>query len=374
MAHFLEHMLFESETNNRRKIIEKELDFCGGDMNAYTEYLRTVVHCCVSPKEVGNGARFICELVRKPDFRPHYLGIERNIIRIETDMAEDDPLETGEDLINLAMYLPPFGALVRGKEETIQNITSEDLQRAWKRAYHPSGFTFSFAGDVSGDIVKKAINSSLDKHELLSTPYTPLSTPNIMPHTQILFQARKGMKKTYLCLGYQSPPLTDPLYPAFCVLDVHLAGGPFSSLFQEIREKRGLAYRVIALEDSGARRGAYCLFIGTHPGKVKKVHQIVKREIEASKHLSKKRFEYARNRLIGSIDSTTIQPEDRMSDLIEWETDGPGAERLLRKKEYIQKVTLEEVRTVAHKLFEQKPARVFISSPKFIQKYRAKYM
>ena len=374
MAHFLEHMLFESETNLRKEIIEKQLDAYGGDMNAYTEYLRTVVYCCVPPREIINGVRFICELVRRPNFRPHDLGLERKIIRIETDMAEDDPLETGEDLINLAMYHPPFGALVRGKQKTIRNITSEDLLKVWKRAYNPSGFTFSFAGDVSGDIVKDAINSSLDRHELLSTPYVPLLPPTIVPQTQNIFQAKKGLKKTHLRLGYQSPHLTDPLYPAFCVLDVHLAGGPFSNLFQEIREKRGLAYRVTALEDSGARHGAYCLFIGTPPGKVKKVCQIVKREIEASVRISKERFEYARDRILGVLDSTAIQPEERMSDLLEWETDGPGAERLLQKKEYLQKATLEEVRTVARKLSEQEPAKVFISSPKFIHKYRAKYM
>lgn len=372
-AHFLEHMLFKSKTNRRREEIEKEIDACGGDMNAYTECLKTVVHCCVPPKEVHKGARFICELVRRPHFRPSDLELERDVILIEKGMADDDPLETGEDFISLAMYEPPFGAPVRGTRKTIQKITSKHLQEIWQKAYHPSGFTFAFAGDTSGEVVRKEIEKGLENHELISIPYLPFSPPEIVPRFQTLFQARKGIKKTHLRLGYRGPPLTDPLYPAFCILDIHLAGGPFSALFREIREERGLAYRINTLEDSGTSHGSYHLFIGTNPRKVKKVCSLVKQTIGASTRLSRKRFGYARDRLLGIIDASKVDPEERMNELLDWEVEGPGAERYLRKKEDIQKVTLEDVRTVARKLYEQEPARVFISSPKFIKKYRAKY-
>jgi predicted Zn-dependent peptidase len=259
ISHFLEHMLFKGTPTLSPERIAQEFDGMGGEVNAATGKDYTVLYCRVLDELVPRAMPLLTDMLQRPSFLD--LAQEREVVLEEIAMYEDDPQDQIHDLASNAVFPDQaLGRPVIGTAEVIGSVPEQDV-----RAYHASHYTapnmvVAAAGNVEHGHVMELAEELLgglprDGHDIGYEPARP------GPPTLVVKE--KATEQYHLCLGGPGLSRNDPRRHAQSVLDTVLGGSMSSRLFQEVREKRGLAYSVGSYATGYADTGQVGIYLGT---------------------------------------------------------------------------------------------------------------
>ena len=370
ISHLLEHMLFRGTSRYGSAEIDELFDAMGAELNAGTDKETTSVYTRVLDHHLEQAFDVIADMVWRPRFGE--LEAEREVVLEEIAMYEDDPQDRVFDVLGEAVFGEhPLGRAVIGRGEVVGAVTREQLQAFHAARYTPEEVVISAAGSVDHDMLvelaraaergeasePEGTQTTSDGQEadgevqtLREGPRPRLGDPQFERRVRFL---RKDTEQYHLCLGGRGIARNDERRFALRVLDTVLGGGASSRLFQEVRERRGLAYSVFSFSSLYAEAGEVGLYVGTRPENLGEALAVITAELERfvreppqERELARSR-ENAKGRLALSLESTAARM-NRLGGSVLAGLPILSVEEIIAR---IDAVTVEDVRALADELF-----------------------
>jgi predicted Zn-dependent peptidase len=369
ISHFIEHMLFKGTERHSAKDIAEIFDGIGGNVNAFTSKEYTCYYAKVLDEHLPIAMDILADMFFHSNFDQGELEKEKNVILEEISMYEDTPDDLVHDLVAKAAYgTHSLGYTILGTEENLSRMKPDDLRRYMKQYYNTENTVISLAGNID-DSVRELI----EKHfgGFTNTGFeTDYSAPDFLG--ELLYHEKKT-EQNHICLSLPGLSLReDNLYP-MVLLNNTIGGGMSSRLFQEIREKRGLAYSVYSYHSSHIDSGMFTIYTGTAPKQTEEVmkvtldllHQISTKGMTDSELMKGK--EQLKGSLILSLESTS----SRMNRLGKNELMTGNHYSLDEMIERIESVQMEHIRELTKNLFSEPFALSMVGhSDEVIQGFR----
>jgi zinc protease len=246
LSHVLEHMLFKGTTSRPGSRIDQEVQEAGGYMNAYTSFDRTVYHIDVPNTGARTAIDILCDIMQHATLPPDELAKEMDVIRREMDMNVDDPnRRASRRLFETAYTRSPYRFTVIGYPDIFNEIKPDDIHSYYREKYSPNNVFFVVAGDVKSDDVVAQIKDAYKNSKAKALP--PIVLPDEPKQTaprEIVEEA--PIEMGHMHFAWHIPELRHADLPALDVLAVLLGHGRSSRLYQEVREKQGVAHHVDA--------------------------------------------------------------------------------------------------------------------------------
>ena len=350
VSHFIEHMVFKGTSRRTGLQIAKELDAIGGLSNAFTGKESTCFHAKVLRRHFSILSDILSDIFLNPLFDPDDLEMEREVILQEISMVEDTPDENVHVLFNRHFWPDhPIGMPILGTEESVCSITREHLFRYRERHYLPHRILIVAAGDVDHQELVSTfapLFEPLEPSDLLNRRQTPACQTGISIH-------EKALEQVHICIGGQAPSLKSEERFACGLFNTILGGNMSSRLFQEIREKRGLAYSVFSFLSAYLDTGMLGIYVATDREKLNPVLETIKMEIKKmlSSGITKDDLDFAKEHLIGGIYLAADNTDNRMMRIAKNEMVYGRYVSYEEVADRLSKVTLEEVLEVGSKIF-----------------------
>ncbi|QHC02531.1 insulinase family protein [Epidermidibacterium keratini] len=319
-AHYLEHLLFKGTKTRSAWELSAVIDEVGGEMNAFTSKEHTCYYATMLASDLPLGVEIVSDVVLNPTMRTEDIDIERYVVLEELAMRDDDPSDLVHDVFAETMFgSRPIGRPIIGDAEHIGAIGRRQISSLYRRHYRPENMVVTAAGDVDHAeltrLVRKAFGEVLadasplsvrrSSHRPLSVPASPVSVVN------------RRSEQAHLVLGVPGIDRFDERRFAMSVLETALGGGMSSRLFQEIRERRALAYTVYAFSSLFAGDGMFGVYAGTAPANAPKVVELIQQQLAevAADGLSEAEVARAIGQVRGSLVLGLEDPGARMSRL-----------------------------------------------------------
>ena len=246
LSHVLEHMLFKGTTSRPGSRIDQEVQEAGGYMNAYTSFDRTVYHIDVPNTGARTAIDILCDIMQHATLPPDELAKEMDVIRREMDMNVDDPnRRASRRLFETAYTRSPYRLTVIGYPDIFNELKPEDIHNYYREKYSPNNVFYVVAGDIESSQVVAQIKESYKNSKAKALP------PNVLPEEPKQTAPREIVEEAAIEIGHMHfawhiPELRHPDVPALDVMAVLLGHGRSSRLYQEVREKKGVAHHVDA--------------------------------------------------------------------------------------------------------------------------------
>jgi predicted Zn-dependent peptidase len=259
VSHFIEHLLFRGTARYSAQEIAEIFDEFGGELNAATSRETTVVYARVSDVHLEGALDVMADMIYRPSFSD--VALEREVVLEEIAMVDDTPHDLVHDIAAEAVFGGhPLGRPVIGSAEVISGVSKRALAAYHSRAYGGERLVFAAAGNVHHDNLVKL----LDQRRSGAAAGNGLRRKALkrLPPPGIRF-LRKDTEQYHVCLSAPGIPRLDERRFAGSLLDAILGGSASSRLFQEIREKRGMAYSVYSYASQYAETGQVGLYVGT---------------------------------------------------------------------------------------------------------------
>lgn len=350
-SHFLEHLGFKGTDRRSAHEIASAVESVGGDMNAFTAHELTCFHVRVPDEHLELALDILADVVWSPALRAEDVDQERGVILEELHMRDDQPDDVVHEQFMEAVFPDhPLGRAVLGTRETIDAMTRDDIAGYHAAHYLPSNTVLSVAGNAEHDRVLDLIAARRPTNGGVrpargSSPVSPVRT---------LVVTNRPSEQAHVVLGHRSFRRDDPDRYALAVLNQALGGGMASRLFQEVRERRGLAYSVYSYRAAYEDTGAVAVYVGTGPDKVHETLDVVQEVLDAvvAVGLPDDEVAAAKGHLKGATALSLESSSSRMhrngrSELIEGEI--PTLDELQAR---VEAVTPDDVRRVARRMFE----------------------
>ena len=333
----------------------------GGESNALTAKEHTCYYARVLDDDAPMAVDVITDMVTNALLDPAHLEQERGVILEEIAMDQDDPTDVAfENFVEQLMGANPLGRPIGGTPEEIQAVPRDAVWEHYKRYYTPDRLVISAAGSLEHSTMVRLVLESLTRYGwdlregVAPAPRRVRTDSGIVPLSE-LREVQKGFEQTNIVMGCPSIIAGDDRRYALSVLTSAFGAGMSSRLFQEIREKRGLAYSTFAFSGAYSDAGYFGMYAGCLPAKTEQVREVMGHEFDklaaagiTEEELLKVRGQLAGSTVLGSEDSGS-----RMSRLGRAEMDSgqfTSTDELLEK---IRAVSLDEVRDLAAFLGEQ---------------------
>jgi predicted Zn-dependent peptidase len=261
ISHFIEHLLFKGTERFGALEIAEIFDGLGAELNAATSREHTLIYSRVPAQHLETAVAVMGDMVFAPRFDD--LDAERRVVLEEIAMYEDTPQELVHDLISEAVFGDhPLGRPIIGTAEVISSVSRRSLQAYHRTMYAPANIVLAAAGGVEHDRLRELLASAGGRREAANGK--PRARPQLAksPPPGLRFQ-RKDTEQYHVCLGAPGLATSDPRRFVASVLDSLLGGSASSRLFQEIREKRGIAYSVYTFASQYAETGQIGIYVGT---------------------------------------------------------------------------------------------------------------
>jgi predicted Zn-dependent peptidase len=271
ISHFIEHMLFKGTHRYTAKDIAEIFDGIGGNVNAFTAKEYTCYYAKVLDEHLPVALDVLSDMFFHSVLDEDELYKERNVILEEISMYEDTPDDLVHDLISRAAYGEhPLGYTILGTETNLRRMKSADLQSYMQAGYTIENTVISIAGNVGDDILE-----TVDKYfGRFSNHGEPPRIESPVFAGDAIIQEKKT-EQNHLCLSFPGLPIDDEMSYPMILLNNVIGGGMSSRLFQEIREKRGLAYSVYSYHSSHLDSGLFTIYAGTSPKQTGEVLHII---------------------------------------------------------------------------------------------------
>ncbi|GAA3949707.1 pitrilysin family protein [Actinomadura viridis] len=280
-SHYLEHVLFKGTRRRSALEISAAIDAVGGDLNAFTAKEYTCYYARVLDADLPLAVDVVSDMVSSSLNREEDVEAERGVILEEIHMRDDDPGDLIHDEFSTALYGDaPLGRPILGTVESINALTRDRIHGYYERHYTPSDLVVAVAGNIEHErvvrLVSEAFEGRLDGDGAPSAPRIGGEPVAASPEVRVV---DKDTEQAHVVLGGVGVSRTDERRFALGVLNAALGGGMSSRLFQEIRERRGLAYSVYSYTSQYADTGVFGVYAGCQPGKVDEVLSICRDEI-----------------------------------------------------------------------------------------------
>ncbi|MFI0485876.1 M16 family metallopeptidase [Actinomadura sp. 9N215] len=350
-SHYLEHVLFKGTKRRTALEISAAVDAVGGDLNAFTAKEYTCYYARVLDADLPLAVDVVSDMVAASVNRPEDVEAERGVILEEIHMRDDDPGDLIHDEFATALYGDtPLGRPILGTEDSINALSRDRIHGYYRQHYVPSRLVVSVAGNIDHDDVVKLVSRAFAEH--LTGDAEPAAprldgTPAPVDPRNVVID--KDTEQAHIILGGAGVSRTDDRRFALGVLNAALGGGMSSRLFQEIREKRGLAYSVYSYTAQYADSGIFGVYAGCQPAKAEEVLSICRDELykAGGVGLTEEELERGKGQLRGAMVLGLEDTGSRMSRIgkseLVYESLLPVDEVLAR----IEAVTLDDVRAIA---------------------------
>ncbi len=277
-SHFLEHLLFKGTTTRDARQIAEAVDAVGGEMNAFTAKEHTAYYMRLPAPHLAMGLDLLADVVTDPTLSPEDVDAERQVILEELHLSEDEPDERVHTLVHEAMFPGhPLGREVLGTIDTIEAMSRQDIFNFFSERYGPANVVVVAAGDLHhGDVVDVMTDRFRTGASVAAIERTPP-----VADAQPLAVIRRDTEQAHLAVAWPAFSEHDDDRFALAVLNQVLGGGLSSRLFQEIRERRGLAYSVYSYSALYDDAGLLVIYAGTGPDKVGEVRGLINAEVDS---------------------------------------------------------------------------------------------
>ncbi|MCU1424847.1 MAG: Zinc protease [Microbacteriaceae bacterium] len=286
-THFLEHLLFKGTAARTALDIAVSFDAVGGEHNAMTAKEYTCYYAKVQDRDLPMAVDVLSDMFTSSLIDPQEFETERGVILEELAMADDDPGDvTSERFFEAVLGDHPLGRPIGGSPETIEAVTREAVLQHYAENYRPQDLVVTVAGAVDHDELVARVIAALRRTDWnIDVEGTPVSrrTPSghLIERGSPLTVVQRPIEQANILLGVEGLAVTDPRRSTMAVLNSVLGGGMSSRLFQEIREKRGLAYSVYSFSPSYSDAGLFGIYAGCTPAKVSQVTELMLAEFRS---------------------------------------------------------------------------------------------
>lgn len=273
LAHFIEHMLFKGTKKHSAKTIAEQFDRMGGELNAFTSKEATCYHTTILKEDAEEALALLADMFMNSTFDEAEMNKEKQVILEEIAMYEDTPDDEVHEQLWRTMYpTHPVGKPVLGNSTSVLGFTKASIQQFMKRLYRPERIVISIAGNYDEALIPFIA-------ELFSAIVKTGQAEN-RPVVNPIFQAKqvtmtKEVEQAHLCIGFPSLTLTDDRKYALSIVDSLIGGSMSSRLFQEVREKNGLAYSIYSYYTLYEMTGAFIIYGGTAPEKLAQLQETI---------------------------------------------------------------------------------------------------
>jgi predicted Zn-dependent peptidase len=362
-THYLEHLLFKGTSRRSALDISAEMDAVGGELNAFTAKEYTCYYARVLDADLPLAIDVLADMVTSSLIEEKEVDAERGVILEEIAMNEDDPSDTVHEAFAAQLFGDsPMGRPILGSVDSINSITRTQIAEHYAARYKPENLVVAAAGSLEHEQVVELTRAAFGR--ALSGSAQPLPPRLLAPGTAEaatgtgIRLVSRGIEQANLVLGCGGLSRTDERRFALGVLNAALGGGMSSRLFQEVREKRGLAYSVYSFSSQHADSGIWGVYAGCLPAKADEVLSICRDEIAKviSGGLTDDELDRGKGQLRGSIVLGLEDPSSRMSRLGKSELVYPRLEPVDEILAAIDAVTHDDVREVAASVLAQPKA------------------
>jgi predicted Zn-dependent peptidase len=359
-THYLEHLLFKGTSRRTALEISAALDAVGGELNAFTGKEYTCYYARVLDADLPLAIDVLSDMVTNSLIEPKDVDAERGVILEEIAMNDDDPSDTVHEAFAAQLFGDTtLGRPILGTVESINSITREQIADHYQSRYTPPSLVVAAAGSIQHEAVVAGVRESFAVASATAAAPDP---PRLGGLGEAVPGAGRGVKlvsrsieQANLVLGCEGLSRNDDRRFALGILNAALGGGMSSRLFQEVREKRGLAYSVYSFASQHAETGTWGVYVGCLPAKADEVLAICQEEIAkvVSGGLTDAELERGKGQLRGSIVLSLEDPSSRMSRLGKAELVYPRLEPVEEILASIEAVTHDDVRRVAAEILDQ---------------------
>jgi predicted Zn-dependent peptidase len=311
ISHFIEHMLFKGTEKRSAKQIADEFDSIGGQVNAFTDKEYTCYYSKILSDHLNISLDVLSDMFLNSQFDPKEISLEKNVILEEIKRHEDTPDDQIHDLLVQKIWKDhTLGNPIIGTTDTVSAINQSSIKEYMNIKYSPDSIVVAAAGNLVHEDVVKQINDLFGhlegRKEGLDT-----SVPQFAYESE---NFNKDTEQVHFCIatpGYSQ--IDDRKYP-LAVLDTVLGGGMSSRLFQEIREKRGLAYAIGSYTSSYFEGGYFAVYCGTSIENIEKASDIIRSEFVniVKNNITDEELIRAKNQLRGSMVLSQENMSNRM--------------------------------------------------------------
>ncbi len=368
-THFLEHLLFKGTAKRDARAIAEAFDMIGGESNAATAKEHTSYYARVQGHDALTALDVVTDMVTSSLLDPEEVETERGVIISELASAADDPADVAHETFAKAAFGvdTPLGRPIGGTPESIAAVPRDAVWEHYKRTYASDTLVVAAAGAVDHEEICERVLSDLAEagwDDSVSASPRPrrFETEPLRPLQVQDITVPRETEQAHVYLTCQGIPVRDDRRWAISVLTTILGGGMSSRLFQEVRERRGLAYTTYAFDVSYSGAGAFGMYAGCAPRDVDEVCAVMMGEFEklAEQGVTEHELTRARGQLTGSM---VLGGEDslaRMGRLGRGEVSTGRLRSMDESVRLLEAVTVEDVRAVATWLVEQQRARVLV--------------
>ncbi|HXW34065.1 MAG TPA: pitrilysin family protein [Acidimicrobiales bacterium] len=351
-SHFLEHLLFKGTPAWTAAQIAEAVDEVGGDMNAFTTKEYTAFYVRLLPEDLQLGLDVLTSIMTDPALRSTEVEAERQVILDEILMHADEPADQAAEQCTAALFPGhPLGRDVLGTAKSVEAIDVEEIRSFFDSHYRAENLVVSAAGVFDSDWLEAEVERRLDSRGGGAAPSR--EPPDLPPKSLVV--SRRPTEQAHVVLGMRTPGRHSEERWPLAVLNHALGGGISSRLFQEVRERRGLAYSIWSDRMQYHELGTLSVSVGTSPEHVAEVLGLVSSELDrlGENGITERELAVAKGHLRAE---TLLSLEDSGARMSRIGSSLLLHDRVLEVDELIGKVngvTLADVAAVARKVAEE---------------------
>lgn len=353
ISHFIEHLLFKGTKNRSAQEIAEAFDAIGGQINAFTSKEYTCFYAKVLDTHKEKALDILADMFFNSNFDEDEMTREKKVVIEEIKMYEDTPDDIVQDLLAKASFGDhPLGYPILGTEDNLNRFSRDEIIHYIEEQYHPENVVISVAGNCDSDFIER-IDDYFGTYET-KTKQTQRSNPVFLSDT---ITKNKDIEQAHLCLGFKGLAVDDPNIYSLLVMNNVLGGSMSSRLFQEVREKKGLAYSVFSYHSSFLDSGMLTIYAGTGKEQLHVLQETINQTIEklVEDGLTDKELQNSKEHLKGNLMLGLEGTGSRMS--------RNGRNELLLKRHRSLDEIIREIDAVDHDSVNKVIRTLFESSP-----------
>lgn len=360
ISHFVEHMVFKGTQHRSAEEIARQVDSIGGNIDAFTAKECVSFSMKVLDEHLPIALDVLSDLVLNPTFDSQDITRERGVILEEIKMDEDNPDYLVHEIFTQNFWKGhPLGRPILGTRETVRRFERNPVVDFYGQRFTPGNVIITAAGYLNHDHFVELVNKHFDKMKPKSNGFHS-SAPTIVP--KIILRNKKSLEQVQICVGVPSYPITHEKRHSSYILNTLLGGGMSSRLFQNIRERQGLAYAIYSDLNPYRDTGCLSVYAGTSRESAIKVVECVVSEFRKLKAepVPEDELRRSKDQLKGSLMLSLESSTARMSNLARQEMYFDrfyGLDELIEK---IEAVTATELQQLANQFFKTENVAVTV--------------
>jgi predicted Zn-dependent peptidase len=352
ISHFIEHMVFKGTKHRTAEEIARQVDSIGGNMDAFTSKECICFNVKVLDDHVPLALEILTDLVLHPTFDPDDIVRERGVILEEIKMDEDNPDYLVHEIFTQNFWKDhPLGKPILGTKETVKKFERQGVVDTYAHRFAPGNIVVAAAGHLNHDHFVDLVTKHFEHLKPAKNGFHS-AEPKIA--SRIVLRNKKALEQVQLCIGVPAYPIAHERRHASYILNTLLGGGMSSRLFQNIRERQGLAYSIYSDLNPYRDTGCMAVYAGTSLASAEKVVRSVVKEFRDLKNnrVPEEELRRSKDQLKGSLMLSLESSTARMSNLARQEMYFDHFQDLDELIDKIEAVTAEDLQSLAQEFFK----------------------